>query len=184
MKTALILIDFQNDYFPGGKMELEGSIEASLRAGQLLSTFRRRRLPLVYVQHFSTRPGASFFILDTDGVKIHENVHPLEHEIVIHKHYPNSFRDTGLLTYLHDEHIKRLVLCGMMTHMCIDATARAAFDHGFECLVAEDACATMGLIHKGQNIPARYVSLSFLAALNAIYARVLTTEEILSQLSA
>jgi nicotinamidase-related amidase len=110
-------------------------------------------------------------------------VHPLEHETVIHKHYPNSFRDTGLLTYLHDEHIKRLVICGMMTHMCIDATARAAFDYGFECLVAEDACATRTLIHKGQSIPAPYVNLSFLAALNALYARVLTTEEIVSQLS-
>jgi nicotinamidase-related amidase len=184
MKTALILVDIQNDYFPSGKMELEGSIEASLRAQQLLSTFRQRRLPLVHVQHVSTRPGATFFVPDTDGVKIHENVHPLEDEIVIHKHYPNSFRDTGLLTYLHDEHIKRLLLCGMMTHMCIDATARAAFDYGFECLIAEDACATRSLIHKGQSIPASYVSLSFLAALNAIYARVLTTEEIVSQLSA
>jgi nicotinamidase-related amidase len=181
MKTALILVDIQNDYFPGGKMELEGSIEASLRVQQLLSTFRQRQLPLIHVQHVSTRPGATFFLPDTDGVRIHENVYPLEHEMVIHKHYPNSFRDTGLLTYLHDEHINRLVICGMMTHMCIDATARAAFDYGFECLVAEDACATRSLIHKGQNIPALYVNLSFLAALNAIYARVLTTEEIISQ---
>jgi nicotinamidase-related amidase len=181
MRTALILVDIQNDYFPDGKMELEGSVEASLRARQLLSAFRQIRLPLVHVQHLSTRPGATFFIPGTDGVRIHENVRPLENEVVIHKHYPNSFRDTGLLTYLQDEQIKRLVVCGMMTHMCIDATVRAAFDYGIECLIAEDACATRSLIHKGQNIPAPYVHLSFLAALNAIYAKVLTTDEIVSQ---
>jgi nicotinamidase-related amidase len=183
MKTGLVLVDIQNDYFLGGRMELEGSIEASLRAGQLLSTFRQKQLPIVHVQHVSTRPGATFFIPDTDGVRIHENVYPLENEIVIHKHYPNSFRDTGFLDYLHDEHIRGLVICGMMTHMCIDATARAAFDYGFECQVAEDACATRTLIHKGHSIPAHYVNLSFLAALNALYARVLTTAEIISQYS-
>ena len=183
MKTALVLVDIQNDYFPGGKMELEGSVEAGLRAQQLLSSFRQRKLPLVHVRHISTRPGATFFLPDTDGVRIHENVHPLEHEIVIQKHYPNSFRDTGLLDALRGEDIGRLVICGMMTHMCIDATTRAAFDYGFECLVAEDACATRALIHKGRNIPAEHVHLSFLAALNAVYAKVLNTDEIISQLS-
>jgi nicotinamidase-related amidase len=182
MKTALVLVDIQNDYFPGGKMELEGSIVASLHAQRLLSLFRQMGFPLVHIQHVSTRPGATFFLPDTEGVKIHENVQPLELEIIMQKHYPNSFRDTGLLTYLHDEEISRLVISGMMTHMCIDATTRAAFDYGFECLVAEDACATRTLIHKGQSIPAQQVHLSFLAALNAVYAKVLNTDEIMSQL--
>lgn len=69
MKTALVLIDIQNDYFPGGSMELEGSIEAGRRAGQLLSAFREWRLPLVHVQHLSLRPGATFFLPDTEGLK-------------------------------------------------------------------------------------------------------------------
>jgi nicotinamidase-related amidase len=183
MNTALILVDIQNDYFPGGKMELEGAIEASLRAGALLRTFREKRLPPIHVQHVSTRPGATFFIPETEGVRIHENVHPVETEVVVQKHFPNSFRDTGLLTCLHDEHIQSLVVCGMMTHMCIDATVRAAFDLGFECLVAEDACATRTLVHRNQSIPAHHVNLSFLAALNGIYAKVLKTEEIVSQLN-
>ena len=70
MKTALVLVDIQNDYFPGGTMELEGSAEASLRAKELLSHFRQARLPLIHIQHVSTRPGATFFLPDTDGVKI------------------------------------------------------------------------------------------------------------------
>ena len=165
-------------------MEVEGSIKASQRARELLSAVRQRGLPLVHVQHISTRPGATFFLPETDGVKIHEQVQPLEQEVIIQKHYPNSFRDTGLLAYLQGEQIKRVVVCGMMTHMCVDATTRAAFEYGFECLVAEDACATKTLIHKGQSIPAQHVHLAFLAALNAVYAKVLNTDEIISQLAA
>jgi len=59
MKPALIIIDIQNDYFPGGKMELEGSPEASLQAAKLLEAFRAKGLPLVHIQHVSSRPGAS-----------------------------------------------------------------------------------------------------------------------------
>ena len=71
MKPALIIIDIQNDYFPGGKMELEGSPEASLQAAKLLASFRAKELPLVHIQHVSNRPGASFFLPDTEGVNIH-----------------------------------------------------------------------------------------------------------------
>jgi len=162
---------------------LDGSLEASLRARQLLVAFRQGKLPVIHVQHVSLRPGASFFLPNTDGVAIHENVHPLEGELIFQKHYPNSFRDTELLVCLHDQQIRRLVICGMMTHMCIDATTRAAFDHGFDCWVAEDACATRALLYKGRTIPAEEVQLSFLAALDSAYARVLGTDEIISHLS-
>jgi nicotinamidase-related amidase len=182
MQTALLLIDLQNDYFPGGKMELEGSIEASLKAEHLLSHFRQERLPIVHVQHLSTRSGATFFIPGTSGAEIHENLQPLEHEVVFQKHYPNSFRDTPLLKHLQQKEISRLVISGMMTHMCVDATTRAAFDYGFGCMVAHDACATRALVYQGTTIPARSVHLSFLAALQTVYAEVLAAEEILARL--
>jgi nicotinamidase-related amidase len=97
MKPALIIIDIQNDYFPGGKMELEGSAEASLQAAVLLQAFRAKGLPLVHIQHVSNRPGASFFLPDTEGVNIHANVAPRVGETVVQKHFPNSFRGTNLL---------------------------------------------------------------------------------------
>ena len=182
MKTALLLIDIQNDYFPGGKMELEGSPEASVRAKQLLGFFRQGHLPVVHIQHVSTRPGATFFLPDTDGVRIQQNVRPLETDVVFQKHYPNSFRETPLLKHLRDEGIARLVICGMMTHMCVDATTRAAADYGFECVIVQDACATRQLTHRGQSVPAALVHASFLAALDAAYGKVLTAEEIISHL--
>jgi len=91
MNPALILIDIQNDYFPGGKMEVEGSVEAGLAAREVLSLFRRRRLPLVHIQHFSVRPGASFFLLETKGVEIHETVEPLAGETVPPRISPTPF---------------------------------------------------------------------------------------------
>jgi nicotinamidase-related amidase len=182
-ETVLLLVDIQNDYFPGGKSELEGSVNAGLRAGELLAMFRRLKLPVVHMQHVSNRPGATFFLTDTDGVRIHESVRPIEGELVLQKHYPNAFRDKQLLVQLGLLHVARLVICGMMTHMCLDATVRAAFDYKFECVVAGDACATKALVHWGRTVAAPDVHAAFLAALNGTYAKVLHTSEIGALLS-
>jgi nicotinamidase-related amidase len=178
-KTALILVDIQNDYFPGGKNELPGSLEAGSQAGRLLEGFRRAGQDIVHVQHLSTRPGARFFLPGTPGAEIHASVQPLAYETIIQKHYPNSFRETGLLEHLHTHQVNRLMIAGMMTHMCVEATTRAAYDFGFECLVAADACATKDLTFQGQVVPAGHVHAAFLAALQGMYAKVLTVDEII-----
>jgi len=182
-KTALLLVDIQNDYFPGGKNELEGSVDAARRAGELLALFRRMELPVVHMQHVSTRPGATYFLPDTDGVRIHESAAPLAGELVLQKHYPNAFRDKQLLVQLGLMHVARLVICGMMTHMCVDATVRAAADFKFECVVAGDACAAKALVHGGRTVAAPDVHAAFLAALDGAYAKVLGTDEVLALLS-
>ncbi|MBI4644850.1 MAG: cysteine hydrolase [Deltaproteobacteria bacterium] len=179
MTTALLLIDIQNDYFPGGKMELEGSLEASLRAQEILAFFRERALPIVHIQHVSARPGATFFLPGTDGVKTHQNVEPLPKEMIFQKNYPNSFRSTPLLDHLRDKQVDKVVVCGMMTPMCVDATVRAAFDYGLEVTVVHDACATRTLTFGDQVIPAAQVQAAFLSALSFLYARVVTAAEFL-----
>ena len=176
MNTALLLIDIQNDYFPGGKMVLEGSVEASQKAEQALALFRAKGLSLVHIQHLSARPDAGFFIPGTDGVNFHANVQPLAAETVIQKHYPNAFRDTPLLEHLRSKNIEHLVIAGMMTHMCVDATTRAAFDHGFRCTLLHDACATRALAFNKVTAPAMQVHAAFLAALGAVYAKVVGSD--------
>ncbi len=76
METALILIDIQNDYFPGGAMELYQSEKASDNAGKILRKFREEKRPVIHIQHNSTREGVTFFIPNTRGVEIHKNVAP------------------------------------------------------------------------------------------------------------
>jgi nicotinamidase-related amidase len=179
MNTALILIDIQNDYFENGKMPLAGSSEASLNARQVLDHFRSEGWPVIYIQHIASRPNSTFFLPQTKGAEIHDNIKPKENEKVVIKHFPNSFRETALLEYLKINNITNLVICGMMTHMCVDATVRAASDFGFNCTLISDACATRDLEINGEVVKAAEVQKSFLAALSGFYASVITTPQYL-----
>jgi nicotinamidase-related amidase len=176
--TALVIIDIQNDYFPGGTMELEGAEAAGAKARAMLEKFRREKLPIVHVRHLSVRPGATFFLPGTKGADIHQSVLPRDGETVIEKNFPNSFRATALEEKLKSQGIKNLVVAGMMTHMCVDATVRHAADLGYKVTLAADACATRAQSFGGETIPARQVHGAFLAALNGFYAKVVKTDEL------
>ena len=177
MRTALLLIDIQNDYFPGGAMELVGADRASVQAASLLAGFRDMAWPVFHVQHLSVRPTATFFRPNTPGVDIHSSVLPAAGEAVVTKNFPNSFRDTALLDMLRAADVTRLVIAGMMTHMCVDTSVRAAADLGFACTLAHDACATRDLAFGGQTVPASAVQAAFMAALNGSFATVLSAAE-------
>ncbi len=181
MNTALILVDIQNDYFDGGKMELVGMDEAGTKAGRLLSYFREKDLPTFHIQHLASDPGLGFFLPDTDGVELHDSIKPLPNETVIQKHYPNGFRETALAEELRKAEVGRVVICGAMSHMCIDATTRAAADSGLDCVLIHDTCATRDLEFGGRTIPAREVHGSFMASLGWGYAKALTLDEFVSQ---
>ena len=181
MNTALVLIDIQNDYFENGTMKLVGSDKASDNARLILDKFRADSLPIIHIQHIATSATATFFLPNTAGAEIHEKVKPLGQEKVIVKHFPNSFKETELHDYLKSENITHLVICGMMTHMCIDATARAAKDLGYNIVLIGDACATKDLEINGQIVKSEEVQNSFLAALNSYYARVIITKQYLDK---
>jgi nicotinamidase-related amidase len=182
MKTALLLIDIQKDYFPGGKMELESPLLAAKQANELLQCFRDHGLPTVHIQHVSLKPDATFFLPGNRGTDIHDSVAHYEGEPLVQKHYPNAFRETNLLELLQGWGIQRVIVTGMMTHMCVDATARAAADLGYQLIVAEDACATRALTYGETTIPAEHVHKAFLAALKS-YGQVLPVEGILARLA-
>jgi nicotinamidase-related amidase len=183
MKTALLVIDIQNDYFPGGKHPLVNPLEAAQKAYELLQCFREHGGHHVHIQHISLKPDAPFFLKGDRGSDIHDSVAHFEGEPIVYKHYPNSFRETTLFATLKEWGIERVVIAGMMTHMCVDATARAAADFGFQVMIAEDACATRDLQYGDTAIPADLVHKSFLAALKS-YGRVMKTEEIIARLAA
>ncbi len=183
MKTALLVIDIQNDYFEGGKFPLVNPLDAAKKAYDLLQCFREHGGKHVHIQHISLKPDAAFFVKGDSGSDIHDAVAHFEGEPIVYKHYPNSFRETTLLDMLKDWDVERVVVTGMMTHMCVDATARAAADFGFQVIVAEDACATRDLQYGNTNLPAEMVHKSFLAALKS-YGQVMKAEEIIALLAA
>jgi nicotinamidase-related amidase len=180
VKTGLVLVDIQNDYFAGGAMELESMDTAADTASTVLEAFRQQNNPVYHIQHISARQGATFFVPGTEGVEIHTKVAPTDGETVFQKHFPNSFRDTALLETLRADGVEALVICGAMSHMCIDATTRAAFDHGFSCTVVFDACATRNLQFEGRTVPAKEVHAAFMAALSVPYANVVSAGSLAS----
>lgn len=177
MKTALILVDIQNDYFPGGRMELVGIERASANARDLLSTFRDKRWPIMHIQHVYLTPDAPFFSAGTEGVRIHESVAPLAGETVIEKHFPNGFRASTLLAELQKAEVDSLVICGAMSHMCIDATTRHAVDLGLSCTLVHDACATRDVEFAGTTVRAADVHAAFMSALGWGYARLTSARD-------
>ncbi len=183
MKNALLIIDIQKDYFPGGKMELVRPLDAAKKAYELLQCFREHNQHHVHIQHVATKPGATFFLPGDSGTDIHDSVAHFEGEPLVIKHYPNSFRETNLLELLKGWGTERVIITGMMTHMCVDATTRAAADFGFQVIVAEDACATRDLKYGDTTIPAEHVHKAFLAALKS-YGQVMPAEEVLAHLAA
>jgi len=162
IKTALLIIDIQNFYFPGETPGLVNAEEASLVAKNVLSQFRNEKQLVVHIRHESKK-----------GFEIHENVKPLPEEKIITKKEVNSFNGTYLLEFLKENKITRLVIIGMQTHMCLEAATRAAYDYGFECIVIQDACATKDLKFENTLVKAADVHASTLATLkNGGYAKV------------
>jgi nicotinamidase-related amidase len=178
MASALIVVDIQNDYFPGGAHPLVEPDVAAANARRLLDAFRADGRPLVHVQHVWDAPDASFMRPGTSGVEINEAVAPLPGERVIQKANPNSFLGTPLEETLRAEGVDEVVVCGMMTSMCVDATARAAADLGFAVTVVHDACATLDLEFGGETIPARQVHGAFLSALGGGYGTIAATDDL------
>lgn len=181
--TALLIIDFQNDYFTGGKWPLVGSDEAIAQGARLLEAFRTQGLPVVHVRHEFPSDEAPFFTPDSEGSQIHPQMAPREGEPVVLKHAVNSFHETDLHAQLQGLGISKLVVVGAMSHMCIDAGVRAAADLGYEVTVAQDACATHDQVFGEQTVPAAQVHAAFMAALGFAYASVQNADEVLAALS-
>jgi len=177
---ALVVVDVQNDYFPGGAHPLAEPEAAAANVRRLLDAFRAGGEPLVHVQHVWDAPDAAFMRPGTRGVEIHDMVAPLAGEKVVRKTHPNSFLETSLADTLRLAGADHVVVCGMLTSMCVDATARAASDLGFGVTIVADACATCDLEFEGEAIPARQIHGGFLAALRDGYGAVATTDELLS----
>lgn len=180
-KRALILIDIQNDYFADGKWPLSGMDLAADNAAQLLAAARKAGDLVVHVRHEFPADAAPFFAPGSEGAQIHPKVRSLASESVVLKHHVNSFLETDLKAILDRHEVEEVVICGAMSHMCVDAGTRAASDLGYRTVVVHDACATRDQEFSGRVVPAADVHAAFMAALGFGYARLVSTEEYLAE---
>jgi nicotinamidase-related amidase len=179
MPRALLIIDIQRDYFAEGAYPLHEPEEAARAARRLLDAFRAAGERVVHLQHVWDEPDATFMRPGTDGVEIHPEVEPAAGEPVLQKAMPNGFVGTPLERRLRDGGVEELVVAGMMSSMCVDATVRAAADLGFNVTVAHDACAAPALEFGGRSIDGATVHAAFMAALADGYATVVSADELL-----
>ncbi|RPH33171.1 MAG: cysteine hydrolase [Bacteroidales bacterium] len=167
MKTALLIIDVQDFYFPGGKSELVNPQVAADKAALLLAYFREKGMTVIHVKHESKTQS-----------DIQKTVTPIEGEKIITKKEVSSFNGTDLDEFLNSIGVKNLVVCGMQTHMCVEGAVRAGYDLGYKITLIHDACATKDLKWGDEIVPAKMVHLSTLSTLKA-YAKVVSVEEFL-----
>ncbi|MBB3268701.1 nicotinamidase-related amidase [Azospirillum sp. OGB3] len=179
-KRALIVIDLQNDYFPGGKWTLSGVEAAAANAARLIAAAREANEPVVHIRHEFPTDDAPFFAPGSKGAEIHSVVANQPEEPVVLKHHINSFRGTELKSLLDGWDAEEVVICGAMSHMCVDACTRAAADFGYRVTVVHDACASRDLAFGGVTVPAAHAHTAFMAALGFAYATLMSTDEYLS----
>ena len=179
MSRALLLIDLQGDYFPGGAHPLAGAEQAARQARRLLEHFRAVGGPVVHLRHVWDAPDATFMRPGTEGVEIHPLVEPSEDEPVLTKSEANGFVGTELESTLRDQGVDDLVVAGMMSNMCVDSTVRTAADLGFTVTLAHDSCAAAELSFGAATLPAATVHAAFMAALEDGFATVVATDSVL-----
>jgi nicotinamidase-related amidase len=177
---TLLIIDIQRDYFPGGAYPLVDPEAAADSARRVLDSFRAANQPIIHMKHVWDAPDAEFMRPGTEGIEIHPSVEPADGELVLEKTSPNSFVETSLEQELRQRETEGLVIAGMMSSMCVDATVRAAADLGFSPTVIHDACAAPDLEFNGIDVSGAAVHAAFMAALADGYAEVTSAAELLA----
>lgn len=157
--------------------------QAADNAARLLTAARDSGELIVHIRHEFPTADAPFFAPGSAGAQIHPKVQNLESEPVVLKHAINSFHETELKSILDKAGIENVVICGAMSHLCVDATTRAAADFGYRCTVVHDACASRDLEFNGVHVPAAQTHAAFMAALQFGYALSVSTDEFLGTIS-
>ena len=171
--SALVVIDAQNEYVDGA-LALPGARPALQEIAALLARARALQIPVIHIVH----QGKGLFAPDTPGAEIAADAAPAPGEPVLTKKLPNAFASTDLADRLHALKSGAIIVVGFMTHMCVEATARAAIDLGFTAAVVASATATRDLPDPltGATVPAAEVQRNALAALADRFATVVATQ--------
>lgn len=177
-KRALVVIDLQKEYLAGGKLPLHEIDAAIQKAVLVIDDARQKDDKVIHIRH--EQPGGPVFVAGSKGAEIVSSAAPRPGETVIVKNYPNAFRETELKRVLDENGIKEVVIIGAMSHMCVNATARAAADQGYLPTIVHDACATMDLEFEGVRVLADQVHAANMAALAFAYGKVVSAAEVIA----
>lgn len=177
--TALLVIDFQDEYF-SGRMPIPDGHNAMTNANRLIAMADQAEIPVFHIQHI-TPAGAPIFAEDGKTVAFHPEIQPAAHHEVVCKSSVSVFPTTDIDARLKARGVKTLIISGLMTHACVSGAARDAAPLGYEVIVAADACATRDLTGPdGRTIPHQTLHQASLVTMADTFADVRTTEAILA----
>ena len=174
-KSALLVIDLQNEYLPTGKLPLVNIEQAAANAVKVIAKARQQGIQVIHVQHIADA-GSPIFEPSSNGIEFQDTVKPQDESVIIKNHI-NAFLNTNLKEILDSNQVTELVVIGAMSHMCVDAAVRAASDLGYKVKVIHDACATLDLEFNGFKVPAAYAHATLMAAFQFAYAQIISTED-------
>lgn len=172
---ALIVIDVQNEYFPGGALALPDAERALPNILRLIELARERGEPVIYIQHVAPE-GSPAFGKGSSGCELHGQLDVREADPLFPKSHPSAFQETGLLEHIGQNGIEALDICGYMTQMCCDTTSREGYQRGYAVRLFSDATAAKALEVDGEQIPHHTVHQVSLGAL-ARFAKIISVEE-------
>lgn len=173
-RTALLVIDFQNEYF-SGRLPIPHGPQALEQALRLVQWADAGQIPVFHIQHVAPE-GASVFAIDGDNVRFHPQLQPREGDTVVQKRSVSAFIGTDLADQLRARGMTALVICGLMTHACVAGAARDAAPLGFEVVVACDAVATRTITRSGgDSVDADTLHRAALAEIEDVFAEVMPT---------
>ncbi len=179
-QTAVIVIDIQNEYFPGGKMPIPDGMKALQNSKRIVEFAHKNGMPVFFVRHLGAADGP-LFAKDSRFAEFHKDLQPGKNDRVISKTTPSSFVGTDLQQQLDALGIKQLIVTGLMTHMCISSTARDAVPLGYSVIIPEDATATRDLATwDNKVVDHKILQQSALAAVADVFAEIKTTDAVLA----
>jgi nicotinamidase-related amidase len=175
--TALVVIDFQNEYFTG-RMPIPDGVQAMNNARELIKFADKAKIPVFQVQHVAPA-GSALFALDGETVKFHPLMQPRAHDKVLQKTSVSVFASTDLDQQLKQAGIKTVIFAGLMTHACVAGGARDAAPMGYNVVVASDASATRAITRvNGETIDKDSLHRAALAEIEDTFGNVMTTRQI------
>lgn len=181
-QKALLVIDVQNEYFTGRlpvtypKDSLGNIIRAMDHASKVGT-------PVAVIQHTAPSKDSPTFRRDSEEWKLHPDVERRKRDILIEKSLPGSFTGTKLERWLREQGVERVAICGYMTQMCCDTTARQAFHLGFQVDFLSDATGTLAVQNSAGSISDCDLHRAVLATMAMKFARVTRTEEWIAERS-
>ncbi|MCO7629489.1 isochorismatase family protein [Pseudomonas fluorescens] len=176
-KSALVVIDFQNEYF-SGKMPIPDGAAALAKTRELITFADSHKIPVYHVQHIAPA-GSPVFAIDGQTVKFHQDMQPRPQDVVLQKSTVSVFASTDLDQQLKKAGIQTLIISGLMTHACVAGAARDAAPLGYNVIVASDASATRAITRaNGVSIDKDSLHKAALAEVEDTFGDVLSTAQI------